>query len=82
MARKKVEDGPTFEEALVRLEEIVEKLEHGELKLDEAIELFRQGVDLSGTCNKKLLAVQQEVEKIIIDSRGEVSLQPLYPAEE
>lgn len=43
-----------FENALKRLEEIVEKLEEGNLDLDQSLGLFEEGIKLSKICNKKL----------------------------
>ena len=45
---------PNFEAALKRLEEIVRKLEGGELPLDTALELFEEGIQLSRFCNTTL----------------------------
>ncbi|MDR2005970.1 MAG: exodeoxyribonuclease VII small subunit [Acidaminococcales bacterium] len=67
----------SFEEALGRLEDIVQKLEGDELTLEEALEFFRTGVELAGVCSGKLTAVQQEVQKIVEDSKGEFALRPL-----
>ena len=48
-----------FEKSLSELEEIVEKLEHGEMSLDESIEIFQKGVTLSKDLSKML----DEIEK-------------------
>lgn len=48
-----------FENKLKRLEAIVEKLEKGDCSLDEATELFKEGVTLSKECNKQLEAAKQ-----------------------
>ena len=45
---------PDFETALKRLEEIVKKLENGELSLDSALQLFEEGIKLSRFCHTKL----------------------------
>ena len=42
----------TFEQAIAELEEIVKKLEKGELTLDESISCFRRGVELTKYCSK------------------------------
>ena len=47
-------DAPDFETALKRLEEIVKKLENGELSLDSALELFEEGIKLSRFCHTTL----------------------------
>lgn len=61
-----------FEEALKQLEETVNKLESGEISLDEAMELFEKGVGLSRTCQKFLSEAQLKVTKLIAQSETEV----------
>lgn len=67
----------TFEDDLERLEVIVEKLEGGELDLDESLELFEEGVNLSRACMKKLEEAQTKVELLLKDPEGEVRRQAL-----
>ncbi len=55
----------SFEEALVELEGIVEKLEKGQLSLDESLGLFEKGIKLVKECNMKLKSAQMKVEKLI-----------------
>jgi exodeoxyribonuclease VII small subunit len=43
---------PSFEESLKKLETIVEKLEQGDLPLEESLKLFEEGVGLSAICKK------------------------------
>ena len=54
-----------FEDALKRLEEIVRKLEEGELSLDESLKLFEEGIEISRFCTKKLSEAEKKVEKLI-----------------
>lgn len=54
----------TYEEAIKRLEEIVEMLEKNEVALDESIALFQEGIELSQFCNKKLENIQTKVAQI------------------
>lgn len=56
-----------FEEALERLTEINEKLESEEISLDDSIKLFKEGLELSKLCQKKLDEAKLEIEKIEID---------------
>jgi exodeoxyribonuclease VII small subunit len=86
MPKKKTlpEENPemTFEVALEELEKTVRRLESENVKLDEAIELFRSGERLAKLCRGKLDAAQQEVDKIMETSRGEIELLPLdFPEE-
>jgi exodeoxyribonuclease VII small subunit len=59
-----------FEEALKKLEAIVDDLEGGELNLDEAIKKYEEGMKLSGLCYKKLQEIQKKVEILVKDSSG------------
>ena len=61
-----------FEAALARLEEIVRSLEDGELGLDNALELFEEGIGLSRFCHGKLEQAERRVELLLKDATGEV----------
>ncbi|WP_153123583.1 exodeoxyribonuclease VII small subunit [Peribacillus tepidiphilus] len=62
----------TFEEALEQLEAIVEQLEEGDVPLEEAIAIYKKGMDLSRICHSKLDAVQKELAQIVNED-GEIS---------
>ena len=51
-----------FEEALSRLEKTVEKLEAGDLALEDSLKLYEDGVQLSKTCSEKLEAAERRIE--------------------
>ena len=55
-----------FEEDLEKLAEIYEKLESEEISLDDSIKLFKEGIELSKLCQKKLDEAKLEIEKIEI----------------
>jgi len=57
-----------FEEALSELEEIVSRLDSGELSLDEMLEQFERGIKLVRSCQKFLEQAQKKVEILIADS--------------
>tara|TARA_R110000824_G_C15071344_1_gene663398 strand:+ start:597 stop:845 length:249 start_codon:yes stop_codon:yes gene_type:complete len=59
-----------FEDALKRLEEIVRKLESGDVPLDQSIELYSEGEKLRGLCQQRLEAAQAKIEKITLDRDG------------
>lgn len=60
-----------FENKLGRLEEIVQKMESGELPLEESLKLFEEGVKLSRECNKELDSAEQKVKKLVgVDAEG------------
>lgn len=65
----------TFEQSLKRLEEIVEKLETGEVPLEETINLFQEGMELVNFCNQKLEEVKHKVE-IVVKNKDGFTLQP------
>ena len=52
----------SFEEALGELETLVEKMEQGELSLEESLKSFERGVELTRTCQEALKAAEQKVE--------------------
>lgn len=55
----------SFEEAMKNLEEIVEKLEEGDVPLEEAISIYKQGMDLSRLCHTKLKSVEDQLTQIL-----------------
>ncbi|MDD5473731.1 MAG: exodeoxyribonuclease VII small subunit [Candidatus Methanoperedens sp.] len=65
----------SFEESLAELEGIVEKLEKGQLSLDESLMLFERGIKLVRECNDKLKSAQQKVEQLI-EENGELRTEP------
>ena len=64
-------DSPDFESALKKLEEIVKKLESGELSLDSALELFEEGIKLSRFCHTKLEQAERRVEILLKTESGQ-----------
>ncbi len=60
----------SFEDAIAELENIVDKLEKGQLSLDESLALFEKGIRLVRECNEKLKSAQQKVEKLIEENEG------------
>lgn len=60
----------SFEDALKRLEAIVQRLESGEASLDESITLYSEGDELRGQCEKRLKDAQVRIEKISLGSDG------------
>lgn len=71
-----MEDEIPFEEALKRLEEIVDSLEKGQLSLDESLKKFEEGIRLSRLCNKKLVETQQKVE-MLMEKNGKLLTEPM-----
>ena len=56
------DETPTFEAALKQLEEIVQKLEKGELPLEESLVLYEQGIRLSRLCHGKLEEAEGRID--------------------
>lgn len=73
---------PRFEEAMGRLEELVKKLEGGDLSLDESLEVFEEGIKLSRWCMKKLEEAERKVEVLLKTETGELEVKPLDFTEE
>jgi exodeoxyribonuclease VII small subunit len=70
-----------FEDALKRLEEVLEALEHGNLNLEEALKAFEEGVGLVRYCHGKLDEVERRVELLLKDNAGKFFTKP-FPEEE
>ena len=58
---KKMQEAPSFEEAMAELEELVETLEQGDLSLEESLKSFEKGVELTRTCQQSLKEAEQKV---------------------
>jgi exodeoxyribonuclease VII small subunit len=67
-----------FEECLQRLETIVNELEKGDVALDRALELFDEGMKLSGSCRKELEDAEGKVE-ILLKRNGKLQPEPFEP---
>ncbi|CAM3741169.1 exodeoxyribonuclease VII small subunit [Cytobacillus oceanisediminis] len=57
----------TFEEAMDQLEVIVEKLEEGDVPLEEAINIYKKGMELSKLCHDKLKNVESQLTEILTE---------------
>ena len=66
----------SFEDALAELEQIVRRLEAGQVKLDEAILSYERGAQLKQHCERKLNEAQQRVERIVIGPDGAITAEP------
>lgn len=78
---KKAQIKQTFEDALQRLEEVLDSLEHGSLNLEEAVKAFEEGVGLVRFCHGKLDEVERRVELLLKDEAGRFITKP-FPEEE
>ncbi|WVE36111.1 exodeoxyribonuclease VII small subunit, partial [Priestia megaterium] len=69
----------TFEEAMEQLETIVNKLEEGDVPLEEAIQQFQEGMTLSKFCHDRLQHIEKQMETIL---REDGTLEPFSVQEE
>jgi exodeoxyribonuclease VII small subunit len=80
MADGETLDSLSFEEALKKLEEIVHRLEGGDVPLDEAISLYAQGEELRKQCTSRLADAEARIDKIVAGPGGAPPvLQPFDP---
>ena len=66
---------PPFEQALSELEALVESLERGEMSLEESLQTFERGVELTRTCQRSLKAAEQKV-RILAQKNSAAELEP------
>ena len=62
---KKRQETPQFEQSLQELEDLVEKMEQGDLSLEESLQHFERGVQLTRTCQQALKEAEQKVETLL-----------------
>ena len=74
MAARKKETAGTFEDALRRLEEIVQRLEQGDVPLEQAMQLYEEGIGLSRICAGKLKTAELALKRLSKDAEGNFSL--------
>ena len=61
----------SFEELMVKLEEIANQLESGKLNLDDSVKAFEEGIEISKQCNKKLENAEKRIH-ILVQKDGEI----------
>lgn len=71
-----------FEDALKRLEEIVDTLDKGDIPLERSLKIFEEGVRLSRLCNKMLDKAEKKVEILMRDEKGGLEAKPFEVEEE
>ncbi|MEY8467577.1 exodeoxyribonuclease VII small subunit [Faecalibaculum rodentium] len=60
----------TFQQAMVRLDEIVRQLNSGNLELEKAMELFEEGLKLTQQCEVQLKAFENKMNTLIVETAG------------
>jgi exodeoxyribonuclease VII small subunit len=73
------EEEVKFEDALARLEEIVQSLESGNLSLEESLALYEEGMRLSSICSKKLSEAELRIQ--VLTKEEELSTKPVKSVE-
>lgn len=68
----KKEDEQSFEKSFKRLEEILEKMNSGEISLDESLKLYEEADKLINTCGKRLNEAERKIEILIKNRNGEI----------
>lgn len=61
----------TFEQAMAELEQVVGKLERGDVALDDSIKLYERGAELKARCEAKLKEAEEKVAAITLDGNGD-----------
>jgi exodeoxyribonuclease VII small subunit len=56
---------PSFEDSLHKLEKIVEQMESGDLKLEDSLKLFEDGMKLTKECNQRLNEIEKKVKLLL-----------------
>lgn len=67
----------SFEAALSELEDIVSRLEQGEVDLEDSIALYERGTALKQHCEKKLKGAEARLEKIVLGADGVRGAEPM-----
>jgi exodeoxyribonuclease VII small subunit len=70
-----------FEKQLTALETVVERLERGDLSLEESVRLFEEGVKLSDACKKELEAAEGKIQLLVEQRNGTMKVTDLDPEE-
>ncbi|MBF8780090.1 exodeoxyribonuclease VII small subunit [Pseudomonas fulva] len=73
MARKKA--SIDFEQSLAELQALVERLENGELSLEDSLAAFEQGISLTRDCQNALAQAEQKVQ-VLLERDGELAAEP------
>ncbi len=77
----KEESSVSFEEAMEKLEEIVARLESGDVPLEQAIDLYQEGMKLSRLCGRSLSRWRKKIEMLLDNEEGPTR-KPFLPAAE
>lgn len=71
MAAKKKKKSGDFEATIAELETLVEDMEHGDISLEESLQKFERGIELTRNCQKALQDAEQKVKMLVEKNRSE-----------
>ncbi len=66
-----------FEDALKKLEKIIEEMERGDMSLDEALKKYQEGLELSRVCSQRLESAKKKIDVLTKNKKGDFELKPL-----
>ncbi|MFM9903581.1 MAG: exodeoxyribonuclease VII small subunit [Pyrinomonadaceae bacterium] len=69
----------SFEKSLADLEQIVTKLEDGDLPLEESLKLFEKGINISRVCRERLANAERRIEVLMKSADGEIGVEKFDP---
>ena len=61
----------SFEQAMAELEQVVSKLERGDVALEDSIKLYERGAELKARCEAKLKEAEEKVEQLVLNADGQ-----------
>ena len=67
------EETKPFEQSLTELEDIVARLEAGDLPLEQSLDLFERGIRLSRTCRERITQAERRIEVLMRESSGDLA---------
>ncbi|TYO98750.1 exodeoxyribonuclease VII small subunit [Geothermobacter ehrlichii] len=72
----------SFEQALKELEALVERLESGDLPLEESLRCFEEGIARAAACQKRLQQAEARIEQLLHDDEGNLRIEPFADGED
>jgi len=79
MAKQETSQELTFEQALARLEAIVQSIEQGRIGLQESIQQYEEGMKLIKRCRLILAEAETRIQKLQLSEEGELKAEPFEP---
>jgi exodeoxyribonuclease VII small subunit len=70
----------TFEQSMKRLEEIVQRLESGDMSLEDSLKVFEEGMQLAAFCSRKLDEAEKKVTLLVREQDGGLTEEPFEAA--